>query len=202
MGRFSWPENRSGTSLLQEQKILNEYVPNILTDYFQVLDLTVNKSVKDFMKQKFNEWFATRLRNELESGKELEITINFLLSTTKSLHAGWLIDCYNQLTSPHGKEIILAGCRASGISAAVEDGFIGFLIDPLNEIDPFDQTIEINMTSVVRPMSEEYINEENVFHDYNSDDEFLRFTKFGFQQRIIVISFLILIILLSLLLLN
>ena len=28
------------------------------------------------------------------------------------------------------------------------------------------------MTSVVRPISEEHINKENVFHDYGSDDEF------------------------------
>ena len=80
------------------------------------------------MKQKFNEWFATQSRNELETGKELEnITIKFLLSTMKPLRAGWLIDCYNQLTSSHGKEIILAGWRASGISVAVEDGLIDFL---------------------------------------------------------------------------
>ena len=46
-----------------------------------------------------------------------------------------------------------------------------FLIDPFNEIDPFEQTIEINMTSVVRPMSSECINKEKVFHDYDSDDE-------------------------------
>ena len=66
------------------------------------------------MKQKFNEWFATQLRNELESGKELEnIAIKFLLSTMKPLHAGSLMDCYNQLTSSRGKEIILAGWRAS-----------------------------------------------------------------------------------------
>ena len=75
-----------------------------MTDYFQVLDLTVSKWVRDFMKQKFNKWFATQLRNELESGKELEnITIKSLLSTMKPLHAGWLIDCYNQLTSSYGK---------------------------------------------------------------------------------------------------
>ena len=34
-----------------------------MTDYFQVLDLTVNKWVKNVMKQKFNEWFAIQLRN-------------------------------------------------------------------------------------------------------------------------------------------
>ena len=93
-----------------------------MTNYFQVLDLTVNKWMKDFMKQKFNEWFATQSRNALESGKELEnITIKLLSSTMKPLHAGWLIDCYNQLTSSQEKEIILAGWRASGIYTAVED---------------------------------------------------------------------------------
>ena len=59
-----------------------------------MLDLTVKKSTKDFMKHKFNESSATQLRNELESGKELQnITIKFLLSTMKPLHAGSLIDC-------------------------------------------------------------------------------------------------------------
>ena len=46
-----------------------------------------------------------------------------------------------------GKKIILASWRVSGIFAALEDGLIGFLIDALKEIDPFDQTIEINMTT-------------------------------------------------------
>ena len=47
---FRGQKTEAVTSLLQEQKILNEYVPNDMTDYFQVLDLTVNKWVKNFMK--------------------------------------------------------------------------------------------------------------------------------------------------------
>ena len=58
--------------------MLNEYVPNNRTGQLQVLDLMVNKQEKDFMKQKFKEWFATQFKNELESGKKLEnITIKF-----------------------------------------------------------------------------------------------------------------------------
>ena len=130
------------------------------------------------------------LRNELESGKKLEnITIKFLLSTMKPLHTGWLIDCYNQLISSHRKEIILGGWRASGIYAAVEDGLIGFLVDQFNEIDPFNQTIEINMTSVVRSMSEEYINKENVFHDYNPDDEFCNSENSDFYREQLLLVF-------------
>ena len=88
-GVFRGQKTEAVTSLLQEQKILNEYVPNNITDYFQVPDLTVNKWVKDFMKQKFNECFAVQLRNELESRNELEnITIKFLLLKMKPLHAG------------------------------------------------------------------------------------------------------------------
>ena len=69
---FRGQKTEAVISLLQEQKkILNEYVPNNMINYFQVLDLTVNKWVRDFMKQKFKECFATQLRNELESGKEL-----------------------------------------------------------------------------------------------------------------------------------
>ena len=89
----------------------------------------------------------------------------------KPLHAGSLIDCYNQLNSSHGKEIILAYWRASGISAATKDRIIDFPIDPFNEIDLFDHTIEINMTSVVRHMSEKYIDKEKYFHEFcNSEN--------------------------------
>ena len=55
---FRGQKTEAVTSILQEQKILNDYLPNNMTGYFQVLDLTVNKQVKDFMKQKLNEWFA------------------------------------------------------------------------------------------------------------------------------------------------
>ena len=78
---------------------------------------------------------------------------------------------------------ILASWKASGISAAVEDDLIGFLTDPFKEIVPFDQTIEINMTSVVWPMSEEYIDKEKVFRDYDSDNKFCDSENSGFNRE-------------------
>ena len=62
----------------------------------------------------------------------------------------WSTECYNQLTSSYGK-IILAGWRASGIFAALEDDLIGFLIDSFNKIDPFDLAIEIKMIQSFGP---------------------------------------------------
>ena len=52
-----------------------------MTDWFQVLDLTVNKWLKGLMKEKFNGWFVNW------SGKLLgEIDTKFLLTTMKPLH--------------------------------------------------------------------------------------------------------------------
>ena len=94
MGRFSWQENRSSNFFTTGAKSIELVCTKQYDRYLQMLDLTVKKSTKDFMKHKFNESSATQLRNELESGKELQnITIKFLLSTMKPLHAGSLIDC-------------------------------------------------------------------------------------------------------------
>ena len=38
-------------TLLEENRVLREYIPSNMTDYFEVLNLTVNKWVKDFMKK-------------------------------------------------------------------------------------------------------------------------------------------------------
>ena len=62
------------TSFLQEQKVMNWYVPKNMTDYFQALDLGKKKSIMDFMKHKINQWSARQLRNELESGRNYKIS--------------------------------------------------------------------------------------------------------------------------------
>ena len=116
------------TSLLRENKIVYEYVPNNMTFNFQVLDLTVNKWVKGIMMNKFNKWFAEILRKELDAGKSLdEISIKFKLTTMKPLHAKWIIDVFNQLSSFERTKVILAGWKVSGISNALEIVWLGFL---------------------------------------------------------------------------
>ena len=163
------------TSLLTDNNILWEYVPNNITVDFQVLDLTVNKWVKGIMMGKFNDWFAETLRRELDCGKSLDdITIKSKLTTMKPLHAGWLIDVYNQLLPFKGKQIILSGWKAAGISDALEKGLTGFsvgIMDPFDDIDQFNQgEIDFNMTSVVPVASEEYVEKERVVTVHDDDD--------------------------------
>ena len=92
----------------------------------------------------------------------------------KPLHAGWMIDSYNRLSSLDGKQIILAGWRASGITDALEKGLKVFsynVLDPYDDIDHFDQgEIRFPIISVVSAASEEYIENERVIVSDDQDD--------------------------------
>ena len=113
-------------------------VPPNMTKYYQPLDLTVNGFAKRFMKAKFSEWYSRQIGKQLREGIELQdIIVPLRLSLLKPLHAGWLVELYNEMTSHKGKEIIASGWRASGISDALKLGTAGIQsIDPFHDLDP------------------------------------------------------------------
>ena len=76
-----------------------------MTRFYQPLGLTVNGSAKRFLAKKFNGWYSKQISDELESGKSLEeIDVKLRLSTLKPLHAGWIVDLFNYMTSAEGKK--------------------------------------------------------------------------------------------------
>ena len=82
--------------LLKESNILLVEVPNNMTHLFQPLDLTVNSWAKNFMREKFAEWYASQIREGLDSGKDLEdIEVKTPLSVMKPMHAQWIIELYS-----------------------------------------------------------------------------------------------------------
>ena len=99
-----------------------------------------NKWAKDFFKAKFNTWFSKQVQKHLDKGIALEdIDIRFKLTTMKLLPANWLIDLYNELTSPRAKDVIIGGWKKSGIWDALKLGSRGLpSIDPFKEIEPMD----------------------------------------------------------------
>ena len=180
MGSLSRSEDQEVTSLLRENKIVYKYVPNNMTDDFQVLDLIVNKWVKGIVMNEFSKCFAETLRKELDAGKSLdEISIKFKVTTMKSFHAKWAIDVFNQLSSFEEKKLILAGWNALGILNALESGLAGFsssFIDLYYEIDPFDQEeVHFNFTSEVNCASEEYVDKKRIFGAIDDDDNDVEF---------------------------
>ena len=59
---------------MKENNILMCQIPTNMTHLFQPLDLTVNGSGKSFLKNKFSEWFAQKVNECLDQGKELNLS--------------------------------------------------------------------------------------------------------------------------------
>ena len=94
------------------------------------------------MKNKFTIWYSDKVQREMDAGKPIElIDIDLKLSVLKSLHAKWLLDLYNHMTSQEGKKVIMKGWEVAGISGAVEKGIAGLpSLDPFDDIDPLSTT--------------------------------------------------------------
>ena len=75
-----------------------------------------------------------------------EIDIKLRLSLFKSLHAEWLVDFYNHMTSGTAKKIIDSEWALSGIEEAINMGLDSLpLIDPFSDIAPM--MVELNESS-------------------------------------------------------
>ena len=70
--------------ILEENNILVALVPANCTDKLQPLDVSVNKSVKEFLCGRFHEWYASEVANQLQSSKEMKL-VDLNLSKVKPL---------------------------------------------------------------------------------------------------------------------
>ena len=96
-------------------------VPANMTHFFQLLDLTVNGSAKNFMRKKFVTWYAEEIKKQMDAGVPAEIIdVNLKLTSLKALHANWLIELYNVLTTADGREMVLNGWKKSGVIAVLK----------------------------------------------------------------------------------
>ena len=129
-------------NILKKYNICLIKVPANMTDIFQLLDLTVNRSAKSFFKRKFTQWYSSQIQRDMESGKHIdEIEVKLNLTTLKFLHATWTIEYYDLMTPDQGKSLIKNGWKASGITGVIESGLINLLsIDSFVDIDPLEST--------------------------------------------------------------
>ena len=88
------------------------------------------------MARKFNDWYTGQVSAQLDKGVSTdEVDIKLHLSLMKPLHAGWLVDFYNHMTSGAEKKVIDKGWTSSGIKDATALGLDSLLsIEPLRNI--------------------------------------------------------------------
>ena len=127
----------------------------------------------------------------LDEGKDIkDIEISLKLSIVKPLHAKWLIEIYNHMTSSEGRGVCLKGWKVAGILDAAEKGLDGLPnLEPFHDIDPLGTSdslkeVDANESETERNMyissfvddneESEYEDEDrNIFDIFNeeSDDE-------------------------------
>ena len=92
------------------------------------------------MKRRFTEWYSQGIWKELESGQELnDFDTKLTLTILKPLHASWLADLYNYLTSQKRAEIIFNGRESFGITEAIaKDTKDPENLDPFVSVDPLE----------------------------------------------------------------
>ena len=125
---------------LKKNDIVASLIPADMTHLFLPLDLTVSGYFKQCVKQKFTECYSNEVMQRLLDGEKLKsIKVKSKLSTTKPLHAKWLMEAYEYMTTVTGREICLKGCLKSGTSKAIENGSNDiFILDLFFEIDPIE----------------------------------------------------------------
>ena len=83
-------------SLLSSNNFLVAVVPGNCTDRLQPLDVSENKSAKDFLRQKFQQWYADKISESLRNG-ETEPVFNLGMGVVKVLNGykNCMIICYS-----------------------------------------------------------------------------------------------------------
>lgn len=76
--------------LLEENNIHVVSVPVNCTDHLQPTYLIVNKSVKEYMRSKFRDWYSIQVQHQLDDEEEI-FPVDLRMSTIKPLGARWLV---------------------------------------------------------------------------------------------------------------
>jgi len=167
------------TDLLLENNIYFVKVPNNMTHVFQPLDLTVNGHCKSYLKKQFAEWISRQFNSQLSLGKKAEeVEMKFPLTTIKPIHANWITQFYNHMSTEEGVKIIINVWKASGIFDAVAGGSANLpAINPFQDISPLapvSQALDSHFVIPEPEMAKDFVNknvDDESESEWEDDDE-------------------------------
>ena len=100
-------------NLLQSHNLFYVIVPPNCTDRLQPLDVSVNRAAKQFLRKKFENWYADNIVAQKDSSKVLE-PVDMRLAIVKPIAAKWMISLYDYLVAH--PDIIRNGFKHVGIT--------------------------------------------------------------------------------------
>ena len=106
--------------LQKKNDIIAIHVRNNQTNLFQPLDISANKSGKCFIAEKYQDWYAKKVLQQLNRGVAAHnVKVSVKLSIMKPLHAQWITEMYHHLK--RSKQIEISGFRKVHITEAVNE---------------------------------------------------------------------------------
>ena len=117
------------------------------------------------MKKKFSEWYKQLVDNALQAGVKVEnINIEFNLTTIKPIHAKWIVDYYDHITSKAGTNVIIKGWKSAAIYDAIKTGKSNLRsINLFNDIAPLpvpsNEIPNDKLVGVSNDLRKSYLNE-------------------------------------------
>ena len=115
--RFKGQCTSTVLQLLTENNIKIVVVPANLTDRLQPLDISVNKSVKDFLRRQFSSWYSEQVCSQMEQSSKPQLSqcsVDLSLSSLKPLGVKWLISMFDYFKEKN--DIITNGFIKAGVN--------------------------------------------------------------------------------------
>ena len=136
-------------------------------------------------------WYPKEIHKQLVEGKEIDqVDVVLRLSVLKPLHAKWIVECYDDVTSGKGNDVIANGWKSAGIMEAPKRGKNGFGdLDPFSDSDPLmestahstDDAQEIASAEQIQQKGYQRVDFEN--DDNDDEDEIWVDPSYDFPER-------------------
>lgn len=101
--------------MLDDNNIYYVIVPPNCTDKLQPLDVSINKLAKEYLRSKFQSWYASKITSQLRAGTSLSALqpVPMQLSVMEPTGAKWMMDPYDYIKPK--PELVINGFRNVGI---------------------------------------------------------------------------------------
>ena len=101
MDNFKGQATDNVEALLEENNLHISFVPPNTTDLLQPLDISVNKPAKSFLRQKFDEWYASEVFKELNTDNAEMEPVDMCLPVMKECFVNGSWKCSSTLHQIH-----------------------------------------------------------------------------------------------------